>query len=183
MAVGSMSPNWASVVHHGTNEVTIQHQSVPALIQKRTAYPEPLGCFTSKLIYVTRQGKSPIQGDPQRFDFSVHQISSPRNLRGRGGRERLVVKSTAALFPTLFTILHSLSHISSSDKWVSIYLTRSTGCLNVATRAVSSAHWAISMWREGVGMSFTYKLKSIGEITPPPCATPARMRWYKSAGV
>jgi len=29
MAVGSMSLKWASVVHHGTNELAIQHQSVP----------------------------------------------------------------------------------------------------------------------------------------------------------
>ena len=66
--------NWASALHHGTNEMAIQHQSVPdgqsaALIQKRTEYPESLGCFTSNLIYVTRLGKSLIQGDPQIFDF------------------------------------------------------------------------------------------------------------------
>jgi hypothetical protein len=29
MAVGSMSPNWASVVHHGMNKLVIQHQSIP----------------------------------------------------------------------------------------------------------------------------------------------------------
>jgi hypothetical protein len=111
---------------------------------------------------------------PRYLTFSSHQISSPKNLSGRGGGIRLVVKSTAALFPTLIAILHSWSHISRSDKWVSRYLTRSAGCLDVATRAVLSAYWASSMWQEGIGMSLTYKLKSTGEITPP-CAAPAHM--------
>jgi hypothetical protein len=41
-------------------------------------------------------------------------------------------------------------------------------------RAVSSAYCAKSTWRDGVGMSFTYRLKGTGE-TIPPCATPAHM--------
>jgi hypothetical protein len=70
MTVGNMSPNWARVVHHGMYELSIQHLSLPdALIQKQTEYPETLRCFTSNLIYVTRPGKSPIQGNPQIFDF------------------------------------------------------------------------------------------------------------------
>jgi hypothetical protein len=41
-------------------------------------------------------------------------------------------------------------------------------------RAVSSAYSANSTWREGAGMSFTYRLNSTGE-TSPPCVTPALM--------
>jgi hypothetical protein len=41
-------------------------------------------------------------------------------------------------------------------------------------RAVSSAYGANSTWRDGVGMSFTYRLNSTG-VTSPPWATPARM--------
>ena len=66
-----MSPNWASVIHHGTYELLIQRQSVPdgAPIQKRTEYPESLGCSSSNLVYVSSPGKSLIQGDPEIFDF------------------------------------------------------------------------------------------------------------------
>ena len=40
VAVGSMPPNWSSVIHHGTNEVLVQRLTVPdeettAAIQKR----------------------------------------------------------------------------------------------------------------------------------------------------
>jgi hypothetical protein len=41
-------------------------------------------------------------------------------------------------------------------------------------RAVSSAYSANSTWREGVGMSLTYRLNSTGE-TCPPWDTQARM--------
>jgi hypothetical protein len=40
-------------------------------------------------------------------------------------------------------------------------------------RAVSPAYSANSTWREGVGMSFIYRLKS-AEKTSPPWATAAR---------
>jgi hypothetical protein len=43
---------------------------------------------------------------------------------------------------------------------------------DVAMRAVSSAYSANSTWREGVGMSFIYRLKS-AEQTSPPWATGA----------
>jgi hypothetical protein len=41
-------------------------------------------------------------------------------------------------------------------------------------RAVSSAYSANPTWREGAGMSFTYRLNSKGE-TIPSCATPDLM--------
>jgi hypothetical protein len=44
----------------------------------------------------------------------------------------------------------------------------------VASIAVPSAYIANSTWREGVGMSFTYRLNGTGE-TSPPWATPALM--------
>ena len=74
VAVGSVPPNWASVIHHGTYELLIQRQSVPdgetaAPIQKRTEYPESLGCSSSNLVYVSSPGKSLIKGDPEIFDF------------------------------------------------------------------------------------------------------------------
>jgi hypothetical protein len=80
---------------------------------------------------------------PRLLTFSSHRISSPRNLSGRDSIIYLFVKSTAALFPILIAILLSRSHFSSSDKWVSRYLTRSAGCLDGATRAVSSAYWPV----------------------------------------
>ena len=56
VAVGSMPPNWASVIHYGTYELIVQRQSVPdgetaAPIQKRTEYPESLGCSSSNLVF------------------------------------------------------------------------------------------------------------------------------------
>ena len=74
MAVGSMPPNWASVIYHGTYELPVQRQSVPdgaiaALIQKRTEYPESLGGSSSNLVYVSSPGKSLIKGDLEIFDF------------------------------------------------------------------------------------------------------------------
>ena len=98
-----------------------------------------------------------------------------RHFVSRGGSGMyLVEKCTAALFSTLIASLQSWSHFSSSDKWVSRYLTRSDGCLDVATRAVSSGYWASFMWWEDVGISFTNKLKTTEEITLL-CSTPARM--------
>ena len=73
MAVGSMPLNWTSVIHHGTYEL-VQRQSVPdgeiaAPIQKRTEYPESLGCSSSNLVEVCSPGKFLIKGDPKIFDF------------------------------------------------------------------------------------------------------------------
>jgi hypothetical protein len=45
---------------------------------------------------------------------------------------------------------------------------------DVATRAVSSTYYANFTWPESVRVSFTYRLNS-SEETSPPCATPARM--------
>jgi hypothetical protein len=46
---------------------------------------------------------------------------------------------------------------------------------DVAIMAVSSAYRASSTWREGTGMSLTYRLKGTGE-TSPHYATPACMQ-------
>jgi len=74
MAVGSMPPNWANVIHHGTYELLVQRQSVPdgetaAPIQKRTEYPESLGRSSSNLVYVSSPSKSLIKSDLEIFDF------------------------------------------------------------------------------------------------------------------
>ena len=50
-------------------EPLVQLQSIPDVetavpIQKQTKYPESLGCSSSNLVYVTRQGKSLIKSDP-----------------------------------------------------------------------------------------------------------------------
>ena len=65
-----------SVIHYGTYELLIQRQSVPdgetaAPIQKRTEYPESLGCSSSNLVYVSSPGKSLIKGDPEIFDMLI----------------------------------------------------------------------------------------------------------------
>jgi hypothetical protein len=51
---------------------------------------------------------------------------------------------------------------------------RSSGLRDVAMTAMSSVYGANSMWQEGVAMSFTYRLNSAGE-TSPPWDTPTRM--------
>ena len=68
VALGSMSLNWAGMIHHGTYELLVQHQSTPdeqtaALTQKLNNYTESLGYSLSILVYVTNLGKSLILGD------------------------------------------------------------------------------------------------------------------------
>ena len=69
VAVGSILPNSASVIHYGTYELLVQHQSIPdgettALIHKWAEYPESLGCSLSNLVYVISPDKTANKGYP-----------------------------------------------------------------------------------------------------------------------
>jgi hypothetical protein len=82
-----------------------------------------------------------------------------------------LMKRRAVLFDTLMALLQSRSQCSSLPRQAS---TRSDGLRDVDTRAALSVYCASSTWREGVGMSFTYRLDSTGE-TSQPWTAPARM--------
>ena len=69
VAVGSMPPNWASIIHHGMYELLVQHPSIPdrettVPIQRQIKYPGSLGCCLSNLVYMTSPGKYLHQDDP-----------------------------------------------------------------------------------------------------------------------
>ena len=123
VTIGSIPPNCESVIHHGTYELLVQHQSIPdwktaAPVQKRTKYPKSLGCShltcSMWLAHVSL--------------LSTHWISSLRDLSGQGVGMHPVMKSTTPLLPTLMAILQSRNHISNSLRYVSWYLSRSVGC-------------------------------------------------------
>jgi hypothetical protein len=100
---------------------------------------------------------------------STHWIGSPRscNGRGSGNRHHPFAKSISLLLETLIALLHSLSHLSRSLKYASKYLTSSSELRDVAMIAVTSAYNDSSAWRNGTGMSLTYRLNKTGEISPP----------------
>ena len=62
LRTGSGPPDWAPLVHHGTNELTVKHNTIPYRqstphVQNRPQHSQPLGSFLPNLVDVRRPGQ------------------------------------------------------------------------------------------------------------------------------
>jgi hypothetical protein len=119
ICASSRPPDRTCVVHHRTDELLVEQNTVPDI---QNTSPVNEGPSTPNLwaaffrIWLTRTGQvsSVSRVTPRCRAVSTHCISSPRNSTGLGFRKRLaaLTKRTAVLFDTMVAILQPRSQCS-----------------------------------------------------------------------
>jgi len=121
MGVCGCPPNGTRIVHHGTDDLLIQQNTIPdgetaSPVQERSKRSQSLCRFLPHLVDMLRpvepfiKGNSKITGDVDPLDWL------PKELYCSGVLDSLPVlaKSIAELFETLMAILYSLNRRSRS---------------------------------------------------------------------
>jgi hypothetical protein len=89
LGTGSGPPDWTPLVHHGTNELTVKHNTIPYRqftphVQKRPQHSQPLGSFLPNLVDVRRPGQ-PCVCDHSQITGSIDPLDwLPENLYWSG---------------------------------------------------------------------------------------------------
>jgi hypothetical protein len=112
-------PNGTRIVHHGTDELLIQQNTIPdgetaSPVQERFKDSQSLCRILPHLVEMLRlvepfmKGNSKLTGGVVPFDW----FSEEMYCSGFWIRLPVLAKSIAELFETLMAILHSLNHLS-----------------------------------------------------------------------